>query len=81
MSEPVCVSVYGHERVSVCGGLRLRLKRERERDRESQRERERKGSLLLPNYTLKKLTAVKFFPRPWPLAGSHPSPSLKTSRC
>ena len=44
MSEPVCVSVCGHERVSVCGGLRLRLKRER--DRESQREREREKGFL-----------------------------------
>ena len=41
MSEPVCVSVCGHERVSVYGGLRLRLKREREREREIERERER----------------------------------------
>ena len=44
MSEPVCVSVCGHEGVSVWGGLRLRLKRERER--ESQREREREKGFL-----------------------------------
>ena len=46
MSEPVCVSVCGHERVSVCGGLRLRLKRERETERVREREREREKGFL-----------------------------------